>query len=86
VVQTHDLRNLPGGYGRGSTTLARWIDWNLDAFEGKEFPRHWGEPPVIQTHDSQRLPGGFGTGSTTLMRWIKLNLDNDKLHNDNSIV
>ena len=28
--QTRDLRPLPGGYGRGSGTLARWIQMNLD--------------------------------------------------------
>lgn len=28
--QTRDLRQLPGGYGRGSGTLARWIQENLD--------------------------------------------------------
>ncbi len=29
-IQTKDLRPLPGGYGRGSGTLARWIQMNLD--------------------------------------------------------
>ncbi|SVC17725.1 uncharacterized protein METZ01_LOCUS270579, partial [marine metagenome] len=28
-IQTRDLRPLPGGYGRGSGTLARWIQQNL---------------------------------------------------------
>lgn len=28
--QTRDLRPLPGGYGRGSGTLAKWIQMNLD--------------------------------------------------------
>ena len=28
--QTRDLRPLPGGYGNGSGTLARWIQQNLD--------------------------------------------------------
>lgn len=28
--QTLDLRPLPGGYGRGSSTLAGWIQMNLD--------------------------------------------------------
>jgi len=28
-IQTRDLRPLPGGYGRGSGTLAGWIDGNL---------------------------------------------------------
>ena len=29
--QTRDLRILPGGYGQGSGTLARWIQENLEA-------------------------------------------------------
>ncbi|MDG2014444.1 MAG: protease inhibitor I42 family protein, partial [Pirellulaceae bacterium] len=29
-IQTRDLRPLPGGYGKGSGTLARWIQANLD--------------------------------------------------------
>ena len=29
--QTRDRRVLPGGYGQGSGTLARWIQENLDA-------------------------------------------------------
>ncbi|MBT5845109.1 MAG: protease inhibitor I42 family protein [Verrucomicrobiales bacterium] len=28
-IQTRDLRPLPGGYGRGSSTLAKWIQQNL---------------------------------------------------------
>lgn len=28
--QTRDLRPLPGGYGRGSSTLARWIQENME--------------------------------------------------------
>merc|ERR1719353_1213072 len=30
-IQTRDLRPLPGGYGRGSSTLAGWIKRNMDA-------------------------------------------------------
>jgi hypothetical protein len=29
-LQTRDLRPLPGGYGKGSGTLATWIQENLD--------------------------------------------------------
>lgn len=29
-IQTMDFRPLPGGYGQGSSTLARWIQANLD--------------------------------------------------------
>lgn len=28
-VQTRDLRPLPGGYGKGSSTLANWIKQNM---------------------------------------------------------
>lgn len=34
--QTRDLRPLPGGYGRGSSTLGRWIQMNLDRDAKKE--------------------------------------------------
>ena len=36
--QTRDLRPLPGGYGRGSGTLARWIQENLDKDANKGNP------------------------------------------------
>ena len=29
AVQTRDLRELPGGYGMGSSTLAAWIDQRM---------------------------------------------------------
>ena len=31
--QTRDMRKLPGGYGKGSGTLAKWIQKNLDSDE-----------------------------------------------------
>jgi hypothetical protein len=31
LAQTMDYRPLPGGYGHGSGTLARWIQENMDA-------------------------------------------------------
>merc|ERR1712216_16228 len=31
LIQTKDLRNLPDGYGRGSSTLSGWIKNNMDA-------------------------------------------------------
>jgi len=30
AIQTKDIRELPGGYGKGSGTLAKWIQQNLD--------------------------------------------------------
>lgn len=37
-IQTRDLRPLPGGYGRGSSTLYKWIEANMekDARKAKE--------------------------------------------------
>jgi len=86
MMQTRDLRTLPGGYGKGSSTLARWIQANLDkdaaglldlASMKSRFPEHWGEPPRMQTKDYRPLPGGYGMGSSTLGRWIQANLDKD---------
>lgn len=34
-IQTRDLRPFPGGYGRGSGTLAKWIQKNMDADKAK---------------------------------------------------
>jgi len=87
--QTRDLRPLPGGYGRGSGTLAGWIQGNLDkdanknkpaikpSIGKKAYPKHWGAPPRLQTKDLRRLPGGYGVGSSTLAGWIQKNLAND---------
>ncbi len=90
---TRDLRVLPGGYGRGSGTLARWIQENLDkdaeknksgikpVAAKKAYPKHWGNPPNLQTGDYRPLPGGYGFGSSTIANWIQKNLDNDAKNN-----
>lgn len=54
--QTRDLRPLPGGYGRGSGTLARWIQKNLDkdAASGK-VP---GKQPVLSPAFNAGHPKG----------------------------
>ncbi|MDC0050800.1 hypothetical protein OAJ79_04145, partial [Verrucomicrobia bacterium] len=87
--QTRDLRPLPGGYGRGSGTLAGWIQGNLDKDANKNkpaikpgigkkaYPKHWGAPPRLQTKDLRPLPGGYGLGSSTLAGWIQRNLAKD---------
>ena len=87
--QTRDLRPLPGGYGRGSGTLAGWIQGNLDKDANKNkpaikpgigkkaYPKHWGAPPHLQTKDLRPLPGGYGLGSSTLAGWIQRNLAKD---------
>jgi hypothetical protein len=31
LIQTRDFRELPGGYGKGSGTLAKWIAKNMEA-------------------------------------------------------
>jgi hypothetical protein len=92
AAQTKDVRPLPGGFGMGSSTLARWIGENLakDKADGKDpekpevgrpepkpFPLHWGRPPEIQTTDHVELPGGFGMGSSSLAHWIKENIAAD---------
>ena len=95
AAQTKDLRPLPGGFGMGSSTLARWVGENLkkDQADGKRpekpgverpkprphFPEHWGNPPEIQLTDHVQLPGGFGMGSSTLANWIKENLKKDSI-------
>ncbi|MGB0580833.1 MAG: hypothetical protein ACPGVU_14115, partial [Limisphaerales bacterium] len=84
-IQTQDIVNLPGGYGKGSSTLSNWIRRNLERDQKlkgnlpkqKPFPAHWGPPPRIQTKDWRPLPGGYGRGSSTLGRWIQLNLNRD---------
>jgi len=44
--QTRDLRVLPGGYGRGSGTLARWIQENLDKDAKKPGVKPVPAPPI----------------------------------------
>lgn len=35
LIQTRDIRELPGGYGMGSSTLANWITKNMEADKKK---------------------------------------------------
>jgi predicted secreted protein len=44
--QTRDMRILPGGYGRGSGTLARWIQENLDKDAKKPGAKPMPVPPL----------------------------------------
>ena len=48
-IQTRDLRPLPGGYGMGSSTMANWIQKNLDkdAKEGVPAPKPVPPPAPI---------------------------------------
>jgi predicted secreted protein len=45
-LQTKDLRPLPGGYGLGSSTLAKWIQQNLDKDAKNRIPKPVPAPPV----------------------------------------
>ena len=38
TIQTRDLRQLPGDYGMGSSTLAKWITKNMEANKNKGGP------------------------------------------------
>ena len=54
-IQTRDLRPFPGGYGRGSGTLARWIQKNMDAVKAKA----GGKPPAGQPKFEGWVKGGM---------------------------
>ncbi len=74
-IQTRDLRELPGGYGMGSSTLANWIQMNLDkdaAAEDKTVKTQ----PVIPP-PSQQLPDSNSqvTISGQLRQWHKVTLN-----------
>ncbi|KAG8460787.1 hypothetical protein KFE25_010842 [Diacronema lutheri] len=74
-MQTRDYRTLPGGYGHGSGTLAKWIVTKMDEDSQNgccNFPPAWGEPPTEQkSADSEQLPLGYGTGPAPLAAWIR---------------
>ena len=65
AAQTKDLRPLPGGFGMGSSTLARWIGENLakDQADGKG-PQKPGEgekkPEVERPQPKPRFPAHWG--------------------------
>ncbi len=65
AAQTKDLRPLPGGFGMGSSTLARWIGENLekDQADGKG-PQKPGEgeqkPGVERPQPKPRFPAHWG--------------------------
>lgn len=44
----------------------------------KEFPSHWGVPPLRQTRDYVPLPEPYGgRGSSTLKKWIEQKMEED---------
>lgn len=64
--QTRDLRPLPGGYGRGSGTLAKWIQENIDKDAAGKPAKGKGEWISLFTPDTKTLDGwevksGFAT-------------------------
>ena len=72
-LQTRDLRPLPGGYGRGSSTLARWIQQNLDKDKanpnrgkGNKDPKGNVLPKKLSLKDAQGGFAGFTGWETTI--------------------
>ena len=73
-LQTKDLRVLPGGYGRGSSTLARWIQQNLDKDKAnpnrgkkqKNPPKGGGLKSKLTLKDAQGGFAGFTGWITTV--------------------
>lgn len=53
-IQTRDYRELPGGYGHGSSTLAKWIEANL----AKDAAPAPGSPAALFDCDFTALPDG----------------------------
>lgn len=74
AVQTRDLRPLPGGYGMGSGTLAKWIQQNLDQDAAKKAnsPKQPAGPPLLEP----RQADGDATVSISgeLKQWHKVTL------------
>lgn len=44
----------------------------------KNYPEHWGEPPLAETRDLRPLPGSYGMGSKTLALWIHGKMKEDE--------
>lgn len=83
-LQTKDLRPLPGGYGRGSSTLARWIQQNLDRDAKRTpTPATSGSSPTKAVSDLPlilpRQPDGNGQVriSGELKKWHKVTVTLD---------
>ena len=72
--QTLDLRPLPDGYGRGSSTLDGWIQENLDkdAAGGKASGKR---PPVSRAFAVKHPTGSYSVGE--LLVGMKKGLDKD---------
>jgi len=58
AVQTRDYVPLPGGYGNGSSSLARWITANLEKDKGRpETPASMAVKPVFENDFGKASPG-----------------------------
>ena len=68
-IQTRDLRELPGGYGMGSSTLAKWIQGNLDKDAAAAAPVP-AKPltPLIQPRQSDGQ-GTISISGSTSINW-----------------
>src|SRR5262245_23354085 len=69
-IQTRDYRELPGGYGFGSSTLANWIQRNLD--QDAKNARNASPLPAVSERGLQSVQI---TGE--LMQWHKVTLTAD---------
>ena len=83
-MPTSDAVDWPQGYGCGSSNVRSWIEKKIREDKDpcskpsvKNFPKHWGQPPMIQTKDRRVWPDGYGCGSGTVARWIKENISKD---------
>jgi len=57
-IQTMDFVALPGGYGNGSSTLAKWIAQNLEKDQQKSSGAAQGVPPALFSADFEKLTTG----------------------------
>ncbi|MHC1769235.1 MAG: carbohydrate-binding family 6 protein [Verrucomicrobiia bacterium] len=84
-AQTRDYRPLPGGYGNGSSTLARWIQDHLDkdasasaeGFEWASAPAA-GEPGKFAMEEIRREAEARGVTSSAGARAIRVTLAVDQ--------
>ena len=79
-IQTRDIRELPGGYGMGSGTLASWIQQNLDKDRSGGIPAAVKKTGRLGSRPSApRQPDGKGEITITgeLKQWHKVTLTLD---------
>ncbi len=70
--QTRDLRPLPGGYGQGSSTFAKWIQENLDKDAAKPTSNGNVSNPAELVQPRQADGNGDITIEGELKRWHKV--------------